>query len=395
MKKSSKILMFEHAGSGNHGCEAIVRTTCEMLGNQDYILQTASSYEDIQYGIDHLARLIELKPRPVKRNSWQGIKIRAQARLNPRYGYDDLESLYRNRDLICGETIALSIGGDNYCYAGIIGSMHDKLITFGIKKIPTVLWGCSIGRQYLSPMTIADLHKYSLITARESLTQEILADIGLVDNVISCADPAFTLPSQPVTWHDNAFTNAIGINVSAFMKYYDAYPEATYRNFSNLIDYLLKNTDANIVMIPHVRQIGNDDLETIRKLANHFQNDRILVVDEDFNCMQLKYIISRCKMFIGCRTHATIAAYSTCVPTLVVGYSTKAKGICKDLFGKYDNLLVDVREFKSDEDLTKIYIAFSEVEADLRYNLSRIMPKYIQRAYFARDAIMQRFGIEK
>ena len=56
------------------------------------------------------------------------------------------------------------------------------------------------------------------------------------------------------------------------------------------------------------------------------------------NCRQQKYIISQCAYFIGASTPSTIAAYSTGVPTLVVGYSVKAKGIAKDLFGTYDNL---------------------------------------------------------
>lgn len=387
--KNSKILMFEHAGSGNHGCEAIVRSTCNMLGEQSYFLQTLTPEEDVRYGIDQLVKLINLKQRNISRNSIKGLKMRIQSRLNSQYGYDDLESLYRNKDLLCGEKIALSIGGDNYCYKGIIASMHDKLITFELKHIPTVLWGCSVDRQHLSSMTIEDLKKYTLITARESLTQEILNEVGIVDSVVACVDPAFTLQRKIVCWHDSELKNAIGINVSDFMKYYNAYPDATYRNFSRLLDYLLTSTDAYIVMIPHVRQKGNNDLEPIRKLAHNFNNERILVVEEDYNCMQLKDIIARCRMFIGCRTHSTIAAYSTGVPTLVVGYSTKAKGICKDIFGNCDDLLVDVRTFESDDDLTKKYIAFSERENEFRMHLRSFMPGYIRKAYKAKDALMR------
>ena len=49
---------------------------------------------------------------------------------------------------------------------------------------------------------------------------------------------------------------------------------------------------------------------------------------------QYKGYIARMRFFIGARTHATIAAYSNCVPTLVLGYSVKSKGIAKDLFGE-------------------------------------------------------------
>ena len=37
--------------------------------------------------------------------------------------------------------------------------------------------------------------------------------------------------------------------------------------------------------------------------------------------------------FTGARTHATIAALSSCIPTLSFAYSIKAKGINRDIFG--------------------------------------------------------------
>ena len=50
---------------------------------------------------------------------------------------------------------------------------------------------------------------------------------------------------------------------------------------------------------------------------------RVLLVG-DHNCMELKGFIGRCRFFVGARTHATIAAYSSCVPTLAAGYSVKS-----------------------------------------------------------------------
>lgn len=57
-------------------------------------------------------------------------------------------------------------------------------------------------------------------------------------------------------------------------------------------------------------------------------------------------------MFIGARTHATIAAYSSLVPTLVVGYSVKARGIARDLFGTEKNYVLPVQLLRKEEDLT-------------------------------------------
>ena len=386
-----KYIMYEHAGSGNHGCEAIVRTTQKILGkNEEFYLQTLSQEADIRYGIADI-KLIELKNRSLRDSRFFDLIVRLQCRLNKKLDYDTREAIYCYRDLIKKDSIALSIGGDNYSYNGIIHSMRHKLNAFKAKNIPTVLWGCSVDDTNLDSSTIEDLKKYSLITARESLTIENLASIGIADTVVPCSDSAFTLDRQAVVWHDDilATGNVIGVNVSDFMGYYNAYPDATYRNFYRLLEYLLKETDSYIAMIPHVRQKGNNDLEPIKKLAQELNSERILVVEEDYNCMQLKDIIARCKMFIGCRTHSTIAAYSTCVPTLVVGYSVKAKGIAKDIFGDYGDLLVDVRNFENDDDLLKKFLTFNERESELRNYMKEMMPAYIQRAYNAKEAIQK------
>ena len=46
--KMAKIYMYAHGGSGNHGCEAIVRSTCDMLNNPlwDEILLISSKTEE-------------------------------------------------------------------------------------------------------------------------------------------------------------------------------------------------------------------------------------------------------------------------------------------------------------------------------------------------------------
>lgn len=384
-----KYVLFEHAGAGNHGCEAIVRSTVNLLGDNEYYLQTDNMKEDIEFGLNSITHPIMLKNITISPKSLKGISMRIQSRLNPNIDYDARESMLRNHELLIKDSIALSIGGDNYCYAGIIHSMRDKLNAFKLKKIPTVLWGCSVDRDYLDKATVEDLKKYALITVRESLSAEVLQEIDIKKNVILCADPAFTLPRETVNWNNHILDskNAIGINVSDFMKYYNAYPNATYNNFYNLLRHILKSTNNYIVLIPHVCQIGNDDLDPIKKLAEELNNERILIVDQSYNCMQLKDIIAKCRMFIGCRTHSTIAAYSSRVPTLVVGYSIKARGICNDIFGREDGLLVDVRNFKSDNDLIYMYDKFLEQENEIRDFLEHTMPGYCKKAFNASDAL--------
>lgn len=105
---------------------------------------------------------------------------------------------------------------------------------------------------------------------------------------------------------------------------------------------------------------------------------------EDCNCMELKGYISRCRFFIGARTHATIAAYSTCVPTLVVGYSIKAKGIAKDIFGTYKNYVIPVQMLENEYQLVEAFKWLRDNEKVVREKLGKVMPNYIAKALTAR-----------
>jgi polysaccharide pyruvyl transferase WcaK-like protein len=58
-----------------------------------------------------------------------------------------------------------------------------------------------------------------------------------------------------------------------------------------------------------------------------------LPVPGNIGARQVKWVISKCRYFIGARTHATVAAFSTGVPTISIAYSKKARGINRDIFG--------------------------------------------------------------
>ena len=48
---NTKSVLYMHTGSGNHGCEAIIRTTSKLLnGPHDVVLWSNTKSEDIYYG---------------------------------------------------------------------------------------------------------------------------------------------------------------------------------------------------------------------------------------------------------------------------------------------------------------------------------------------------------
>ena len=190
-----------------------------------------------------------------------------------------------------------------------------------------------------------------MIFARESISYNALKKIN--QNTYLYPDPAFYLDMEKIPLPEGfEINNTVGINVSPMIIEHERDSGQVFKNYSNLIQYLLHNTGFKIALIPHVIWNSNDDRKPLKKLYDEFKDSGRMILVEDHNCMQQKYIISKCRFFLGARTHSTIAAYSSCIPTLVLGYSVKARGIARDLFGNEENYVVPVQNLKNNDDLT-------------------------------------------
>lgn len=378
-------ILYYHGGSANHGCEAIVRSTQKILEKPLTLFSTCID-EEYKYGVNQVVDVQEDKYTPVSKRSIRYLKSAIYSKLYHsdynfiKYGHKEFLDSVSNGD------ICFSIGGDNYCYAGTdrLGYYNRMLHEKGAK---TVLWGCSIEPTVLTPGMIEDLKEYDLITVRESFSYEGLQKAGVCDNVVLCSDPAFQLDmcdcDLPLGFSGE---KTIGINVSPLAA--DC-GHMVIENYEELIHYIMEATDYNVLLIPHVVKSETDDRQTLKMLLNTFKKAGRIVLLEDHNCMELKSIISKCRMFIGARTHATIAAYSTCVPTLVAGYSIKARGIAKDIFGSDEHYVVPVQSFTNKNDLTKAFIWLNDHEQDIREYMYSVIPEYCSKSLKAREAVMR------
>lgn len=376
----NKISLFPHVGSGNHGCEAIVRSTELLFPNDNLFLFSNHPEEDKEY-LQNTTVNITKDNIEISRFSYLYFKAIFQRNILGRKNAFDRLTFNPLIKKCRKNQIMLSIGGDLYCYdtTDYIYRVNKYVREQGCK---TVLWGCSVEPSYIDDQMKADLSKYDLICARESLTYNALRNIN--PNTILTVDPAFVLPSCEVELPDEHY---IGVNVSPMIKQRETVPGITIENYKLMIKYILDNTNDSVALIPHVVWKSNDDRETLKELKAEFpDNERVIMVD-DHNAVQQKYIIAHCRMFIGARTHATIAAYSSFVPTLVVGYSIKAKGIAKDLFGRYENYVLPVQNLKNVDDLTKAFCWLMKHENDIRQHLKKIMPEYINRTQFAVESV--------
>ena len=383
---NNRIVMYLHGGSGNHGCEAIINSTCHMIEEIPKLLVTNSEEEDRFYSLKYLCDI--LQERKIAEHFFAHVWYYVW-----RAVFHDPESFMRYRfRKVLGKNKApmyISTGGDMYCYEL---SKKEAIVanrTFCRTGAKTVLWGCSIEPELLEePEVVEDMKRYALITPRESITETALKKAGVTENVKMFPDPAFALKPEKTKLPGGFIKGkTIGINISPMIVRHEKVAGITLANYRKLIDHILQTTDNSVALIPHVKWNYNDDRLTLKELYRGYEGNARVLIFPDMSCQQIKYLISGCRAFIGARTHATIAAYSSCVPTLVVGYSVKARGIARDLFGSEEHYVLPVQTLENPEELIQAYDWIMGREKEIRQRLQKYMPQYCAQAKAAGDEL--------
>lgn len=347
-----RFVLYNHVGSGNHGCEALVRSISHMLGEKDTLLLSDAPEEEAKYGI---ADSIEVRPsmfktRPAVQDfffSYLQLKIRHD------YFYMDILPYKSALKGLRSEDVLVSIGGDIFCYENY--RKYNLLHQYALKQVKhSILIGCSIEPDSLTDHALLkDLETFEFISARELITYNALKNAGL-KNVSYCPDTAFSLPAAETALPDHFIPqNTVGINISPLVLNKSADAELILENLRLVVRDVLSSSSASVAFVPHVVWENNDDRIPLQKLYQEFQGTGRVCLIEDQDARKLKWIISQCSYFIGARTHATIAAYSTGVPTLALGYSVKSRGIARDLFGAEEHYVLPYQDITSSDMLLK------------------------------------------
>lgn len=378
-----KIMMYGHDGSLNRGCEAIVRSSSEMIKERfkDSKIILASGKPKTDEMLNKLDDIFNSSPVEFKPNLLQKVRVIYEIKLLKTEHYS-LGKIYKNViNRIKDIDILLSIGGDNYCY-GEQPAFYEINRRVKLEGKKLVLWGCSIGEEDMSERKLEDLKNFDLILARETLTYNMLKNKGLT-NVKLVADPAFTMDKEelpfPKGWKEN---DTIGLNFSPLVLNRNKESAKAVRE---LIKHILNVTESTIGLTPHVMIEGNDDFEILNTFYEEFKDTgRVIILPNDLNAIQYKGYIARMRAFIGARTHATIAAYSNSIPTMVLGYSVKSRGISKDLFG-YERLVLGINEISDSNKLKNAFDEMIKDEKEIVKHLDSTIPRIKEMAYKSLD----------
>lgn len=395
---------------GNRGCEALVRSAVSTLrdrfGAERFLVPSGDIARDSAQWPDATGSGVRFVPAPQVPASykWWGRLCRLCPPLKG-HRWPSLKNLPDLEEYLVEADVVISIGGDNYSldYGPVslffFVGIAERCIEL---RKPIGLWGASVGPFSSEPeierLMTNHLNRLSFISARESHSENYLRAIGVTKNVRSVVDSAFSLAKQEFDmerfWPQGCSGGVLGLNVSPLI-------EDTYRRAGRsgsiraaameFIRRVIDETPYAVMLVPHVAPLDdgvlNNDERYLQSIADSFANEqsRVKMLPRGLNACQLKYAISRCRFFIGARTHATIAALSSEVPTISIAYSTKAKGINRDLFGDEDVVLstLDV----TGDALMKSLRLLEARELRIRAVLATKIPQWQQRASLSASAL--------
>lgn len=394
----------------NRGCEAIVRGTVEILrrefgadtrftvgsfGHRRLVLEQAAAETDP--GIAHVALEWSI-------DRWSAGWWRYQA-LKLRHPLSHVR--FRMLDPFMETAVAaLEIGGDNYTLDyGLPESRPALDRHIQRSRLPVVLWGASVGPFDAAPPDFQKglfehLASLRAIYVREPISLAYLRARGLA-NVFPTCDPAFAMTERkPAGSRIGAPlpADAIGLNFSPLMARYvtGGDRDRWIALCADIVRSIAASTTQPLLLIPHVTSDtpAADDfvlLETVAQRLGELRG-RVRCLPGTLSAAELKWVIARCSVFAGARTHATIAALSSGVPTLSFAYSPKAFGINQDLFGSTAYCLAP-GELTSFGRVAQRLTALLAEAPRIRNHLTAKMPEILNRAFAAGPLLRERLGL--
>ncbi len=373
-----KYFLFDHAGCLNRGCEAIIRGTMNIVSRAD----KSASFKLASYRPESDTGLcIELcRTESRELSSFE----RVLSALNVKLFHSERYALKKMYSPVINSAddydICLSVGGDTYCYGD---NAPSREITTQLHKRgkKTVLWGASVGEEDLTEEKKEGLKCFDAVFAREPLTYELLSEFLEPQKLFMFSDPAFCMEREDLPLPDGFEQGGtLGFNLSPLVVKKN--PEIVEISIS-FLKYIIENTTLQIALIPHVTEDGNDDCTVLDEIYEKLDNkQRVVKIPGNLNAKQYKGYIARLRFFIGARTHATIAAYSNGIPTIVLGYSVKSRGISKDLFGE-EKFVINSSELKSSDILKDEFNRLLEQENEIKAELKSVIPEKLKSAMSA------------
>lgn len=255
-------------------------------------------------------------------------------------------------------------GGDSF--TDIYGKSRFLKESF-LKKI--VIW-CNkkliLGPQTIGPfkstwiknIACSIMKKSKQVYTRDEVSFEYVKEMKM--SAIITTDVAFMLPAENVDIKKENNILDVGINISGLL-WNGGYTRNNqfglkfdYQIYIKKIIETFRDMRAKIYLIGHVLpkedNSPEDDYAVCKKI--HEQYPDTVLAPRFKTPMEAKGYIANMDFFIGSRMHATVAAFSTKVPTVPVAYSRKFQGLYGSLGYDY---VIDAKKETLEDAITKTF----------------------------------------
>lgn len=345
-----KIGLYGIYGLYNYGCEAIVRGAYDIIKRINpkakiiYFSFRAEEDKKIINDLDiEIVQLSDDRRFLTRATNVLFTKVQIPYRIGKK-SYDQvIESV----------DVVFSIGGDLYTIPAYLRKQdryfhYNNIVQFGRyaiahgKKI--IVFGASVGpfgdykpakRYYLNHLQDVDL-----IIAREEKCIEYLRGENIEKNVVFMPDPAFAVRLENSVEEEKKY---IGINISplSLSELYGAASKEKMTIMAGLISKLQREVGYEVMMVPHVMSPESEednDFIFMKRIWELLPEEvkKNVVVTKPGSFLEAKLLLRKCKMLISARMHCAINAICENVPTLLLSYSDKSKGMARFVYGNDD-----------------------------------------------------------
>lgn len=329
------------AGTYNLGCEAIIYGTIynfrKIFSDSHFIFYSENASRDREILKDLSIEIKQIRKKKVLIKRCVN-KVLRMVGINYQFLYDDYKSIIDEIDLI------ISVGGDIYTIPRFLLKKkrylyYNRLVHFGEKvkqkNKKLIIYGASIGpfgnRKEAQNYYINHFKKVDLIISRDKKTISYLESLGMQDKIVFLPDPAFSLSKNLVK--RNGMKNLIGLNFSglSIKEIYGKCSDQGLMKLAHIVEKIIKRTKCDVLLVSHVfsnNKIDNDYVvlnKVMEYVEDSYKNRIKLTTSKSF--FGVKNEILNCRMVISSRMHCAINAMSEGIPTILLTYSEKAKGM--------------------------------------------------------------------
>jgi len=226
------------------------------------------------------------------------------------------------------------------------------------------------------------LPRCRLICARGHITLENLKSIGVEENVMLCADGAFTMEdsafwnqeTDKITQSDNFFNgNVVGVSLSSVVEGKCQSLNIDYKKtMLGFINYL-NQYGYHVLIIANAarlnsRKTRNNDLMVCQSVYESVHNPAMVRwYHKEMYAEEIRAYIGKCRFLVASRFHAMIGALEQKVPVLLIGWSHKYQEVL-DMF-ELGGYAINFSALNLDNLITEFEI-FCEHENDIRRKIS-------------------------